>query len=372
MLHTAKYLKRRGIAVTMLTSRYDKTLAAYEEVEGVPVCRFMAAPIYRLVPIVFHLRCTLWLLLHPSVCNVIQFSNMPAYWLPVKMAARLLQKRVFLRMSMLGTDDLGTVSRSARDILRMMTYQRVDGILAMSRQLIEASKKHHRRPSIIHHVPKPVDLATFYPAANATEKASLRKKLGARIEEKIAIFVGSVVERKGIDLLVEAWPTVIKCLPKARLYIVGPLTFDREYSNANTDFAMRISKRIKELGIDSTVVFTGEKKEGVCDYLRMADLFVLPSRQEGIASAVLEAMASGLPCIVCKQPWLPVDLIAHGKTGLVCKPTAESLADGISSVLCNQQVAEQMGINARKVAEREYNPDGLTKRLIELYTTSLR
>jgi len=172
---------------------------------------------------------------------------------------------------------------------------------------------------------------------------------------------------------VAAWPAVVQAFPQARLYIIGPRFLKNGFGNKynNIDFLSRIDKRIRELGIGESIIFIDDQQQGVADYLRMATLFILPSRQEGLANAVLEALACGLPCIVCRHPWLPDDLIRHGETGLICDPTPESIAEGILTILRNQPIAEQMGIEARKVAEREYNPDALTRRLIEFYSSSL-
>jgi len=371
MFQIARNLRRKGIGVAMLTARYDKKVAAYEVNGDVPVYRFMAPSNDRLARPLFHLQCALWLLFHPTLFNIIQFGYMPRYWLPVRAAASFLQKRVFIYMSLFGSDDLATMSRSRKGVRRITSYQKVQGTLAMTRKLINVSKKYLRDPSMIYHVPYPVNTKVFYPCANARTKTELRKNMGVGVNEKILVFVGAVIERKGIDLLVEAWPAVISVLPEARLYIIGPWA-NKEFDFDNVKFTSKIDKRIKELQIGQTLIFTGEKNEGVSDYLRLADLFVLPSRWEGLPISVLEAMASGLPCIVCKQPWLPDDLISHGETGLVCEPTPGAIADSILTVLGNQPTAEQMGIKARKVAEREYNPDVLTPRLIELYASSLR
>jgi len=370
----ARNLRRKGVGVTMLTSRFDRNVSSYEVIEDVEVFRFPVPASHRLAQILFYLQCAYWLLCHPDTCDLIQFATMPRYCLPVQAAAWLLHKRVFLRMSLFGSDDLASISRSRRCILRMAAYKRADGILAITHKLADTSKRYLRNPSIIQYIPNPVDIDVFYPATNSKDKCKLREEKGAGIGEKIVVFVGIVgFERKGIDLLVAAWPAVIQAFPQARLYVIGPRFLKNGFGNkyTNIDFLTRIDKRIQEFDIGESIIFIDHQQHGVADYLRMATLFILPSRQEGLANAVLEAMACGLPCIVCKQPWLPDDLIRHGETGLISEPTPESIAENIISILRNQPMAEQMGIEARKVAEREYNPDTLTRRLIEFYSSSL-
>jgi glycosyltransferase involved in cell wall biosynthesis len=355
----------------MLSARFDRHVPAYEKMEGVPVYRFVAPSNYRLAHLLFNLQCAQWLLRNPDACDIIQFAYMPVYWLPIQIVAGLIRKPIFIQMTLFGSSDLASIGRSPRSFFLMRSYQRVRGILALTSKIVDVSMEYLRDPSIIHLIPYPVDTSIFHPPADVKEKAKLRKKVGAGTDERIAIFVGAVIERKGIDLLVEAWPTVMNALPRVRLYVVGPRIFSKEFGYDNVDFNRRIDKRIEELGISESLVFTGDQNDHVPDYLRMADVFVLPTRNEGLANAILEAMASGLPCVVCRQPWLPNDLIYHGKSGLVCEPTPESLAKALIHILGSSEIAAKMGLAAYETASKEYAPDVISEKLIQTYRKAL-
>ena len=121
----------------------------------------------------------------------------------------------------------------------------------------------------IHYMPNGVDLSRFYPL----NKFKCREKLGLPQNEKIVIFVGHFIERKGV-LLVEK--SINKIGIKGIFLGVGPL---------------------KPVG--ENVLFAGSVvNDELRTWLNAADVFVLPSLAEGMSNAILEALACGLPLVV--------------------------------------------------------------------------
>ena len=94
--------------------------------------------------------------------------------------------------------------------------------------------------------------------------------------------VGELIPRKNHRVLIECLPS----LPDARLVICGRGPLLDEYR-----------KLASSLGVSDRVIFTGFMSD-IEEYYRMADIFVFPSKQEGLSVSVMEAMASGLPCVV--------------------------------------------------------------------------
>jgi glycosyltransferase involved in cell wall biosynthesis len=111
--------------------------------------------------------------------------------------------------------------------------------------------------------------------------------------------------------------------------------------------------------------------ENVQDYLRAADLFILPSHFEGMPNALLEAMACGLPVVATSVSGV-MDLIKHGQNGLLVEPgRADRLADAIVRLLEDREMALLMGIEARKTMEQFYSIKAVTSAYAELYTQLL-
>ncbi|WP_327665338.1 glycosyltransferase family 4 protein [Streptomyces sp. NBC_00498] len=124
-------------------------------------------------------------------------------------------------------------------------------------------------------VPNGVDLERFHP-----EEPGERGLFGPSATEPLVVCVGRLCRQKGQDVLLAAWPAVLRAVPGARLVLVGD----------GPDAA-----RLQETAPHS-VTFAGALDDPVPWY-RAADLVVLPSRWEGMALAPLEAMACGSPVL---------------------------------------------------------------------------
>lgn len=151
------------------------------------------------------------------------------------------------------------------------------------------------------------------------------------------IFVGNLSQQpaKGIDILLKAWKNLTVLRPDARLNIVGdgPISIYQDYLIKSS-----IHESVSMLG----------KRTDVKALLLESDIFVLPSRREGMPNALMEAMLLGLPCIATDISGCQ-DLIKHGESGLLVPPAnVEKLADAITYLMNNPNEGKKMGTLARK------------------------
>ena len=159
-----------------------------------------------------------------------------------------------------------------------------------------------------------VDAEEFHPGASSVEADLLPRPR--------VMFTGRLHPQKNLPLLLEAWTEVARRGP-ANLILVGPGN-DRQ----------RLIELAASLGISDRVQFVGAV-DNPADYLRAADIFVLPSVAEGMSNSLLEAMATALPCVVSGIGG-NTDLIADGQTGrLVMEPTAEAWSRTLLELLEN-------------------------------------
>ena len=108
--------------------------------------------------------------------------------------------------------------------------------------------------------------------------------------------------------------------------------------------------------LGQSVTFSGNV-ENVHEYLRASDCFVFPTESEAMANSLLEAVASGLPCIASHVGGIP-DVVEHNTNGLlVQKGSVEDLTKAIETVLTNSEFAQRLGEEARRTAVEKFEVD---------------
>lgn len=170
-----------------------------------------------------------------------------------------------------------------------------------------------------------------------------------------AVYVGRLAREKGLDTLLDAWLRVRAERPAARLAIVGEGP-ERAALEARRD----------RLGLGDAVELPGASGD-VEARLREADLFVLPSREEGMSVALLEAMALGMPLVASSIPGnrrLVADF-KHGRLARVDDPAF--LAQTIAEQWASFDRAVHMGRAARALVSQRYSIGAVARRHLELF-----
>ncbi|MCB1225689.1 MAG: glycosyltransferase [Verrucomicrobiales bacterium] len=171
------------------------------------------------------------------------------------------------------------------------------------------------------------------------------------------------LEKKGLDLTLEAFARIRERYPKARLMLAGdgPLRGELE-------------RQAEALGVREAVEFPGFLK-GMALRQAMAEahLFLHPSRtskdgnREGIPNAALEAMASGVPVIGTRHGGFP-EAISDGVSGLlVAENDASELAAAALRVLADEALRRELATAGRQVIERDFERDAQVRGLEECY-----
>jgi glycosyltransferase involved in cell wall biosynthesis len=192
--------------------------------------------------------------------------------------------------------------------------------------------------------------------ANCAHKRTYRLHAPARL-----VFVGRLQRQKGLDLLLQALARLKEVHPAADwvLWVFGDGPGRAEYENLASD--LKIAEQIQFLG----------QIPDVPAQLAEADVFVLPSRAEGMSNALLEAMVAGLPCIAtCIDG--NTDLVQDGDDGLLVPPeNPGALAQALASLLNNQSLREKIGQNARNLVRQRYAIDSIAGHYVDLYRNLL-
>jgi glycosyltransferase involved in cell wall biosynthesis len=178
-------------------------------------------------------------------------------------------------------------------------------------------------------------------------------------ESPCAIFVGRLAPEKGLDILLQAWPSVRKRYPRARLILIGGGPERASLEKSAADLGLT-------LGAEQAVELPGTAAD-VTAALREADLFVLPSREEGMSIALLEAMALGVPLVASAIPGnrrLVTDFV-QGR--LVPPDDPDALARVIIEQWDNFDRAAEMGRTARDRVEREFSIQEVARKHFALF-----
>jgi len=199
------------------------------------------------------------------------------------------------------------------------------------------------RLSIIHSA---VDLEPLDRAAPTSETQAL--------PGPVVGCVAAMTAEKGLGTMVEAWPAVVRAIPAARLVLVG---------DGPDRCELEMSSRESPPG---SIVFAGHRDD-VPAWLKSCDVYVQPSRAEGLGTSVLDAMACRLPVVASRVGGLP-EAVADGETGiLVPAGDAGALTDAILGLLTDGQRATAMGMAGRARVERHFAVEPMVEGYLEVY-----
>jgi glycosyltransferase involved in cell wall biosynthesis len=164
-----------------------------------------------------------------------------------------------------------------------------------------------------------VDLKEF---ATLPAPGAFRSEWALPSGEPIVLFLGRIIPRKGVDLLIEAFAQA--CPERGRLVIVGP--------EGESGYVEKLRQLAREKHIEGRTVFTGslygdQKKAALVD----SQVFVLPSRYENFANGVAEAIACGMPVIISDR--CGIQEFVAGQAGLVVPREGPALADALRQLL---------------------------------------
>ena len=158
------------------------------------------------------------------------------------------------------------------------------------------------------------------------------------------LFLSRLHQKKGLDLLLPAFKQVIDKIPDAQLIIAGP------------DFGMLgfVQDFIKNNGLEKSIIYVGTVDgQAKIDLLLNSKVFALSSYSEGFSIAVLEALVYQLPVVVSTETGLSNEIKGYG-AGEVIELNSEAISKAIVEILQNQQLADKMATNGRKLVEERF------------------
>ncbi len=355
-LSLAKELTKNGFDVSALTARLDPSHPRHEIFDGVNILRLGSPRPRRLASLLFFLNAAWQVFRRRREIEVVHLHGAYMGIIPVLFVAKRFGIPCVVKMSSMGTDDTESIGRRRFGACLLRSLSSADAVVGISRELSASYRRSGLPPHRLVEIPNGVDTNRFRPTAE-DERRHLKRKLGLSENGPMVVFTGVVRIRKGIDTLVSAWRMVVQKHSDASLVLVGPI--DEIESTARTTLLRRLEES------PGTVV-TGFKPE-VEDYLRAADIFVLPTRMEGLSNALIEAMACALPSIASNIGG-NADLVDDGETGiLVDVDDSEEWGRRICELIDDPEAGKQIGNRAREKMVAGFSIETTAKRYNDLY-----
>jgi len=330
--------------IEVLRTRYlpEKWEVLQEEGGGIPIV-WKKKPLARLALIPFVIAQCLALLSWSGDCDIIQanwtLSGMIA-WL-----TQFLHRRPFI-VTVHGSDIyLGTKTGWIRWLTKVM-LDKAAAIIAISNDLADRLVSLDVPQNKIFIIPEVIDIDRF-----------LRNE---QKRENIILFVGSLIPRKGCKYLIQAFNQITKVLPEFRLNLVGEGADEEELKSLASD--LHIIEKVSFLGARS--------REEIPDLMGRAKLFVLPSLEEGLGVVLIEAIASGTPCVASQVGGIP-DIITPDTGVLVPPRETEALAAAILYILKDPDRWNNFSSASKKRALLEFSRENFSKKFIKIYSQVL-
>lgn len=198
-------------------------------------------------------------------------------------------------------------------------------------------------------------------------RSSFLKQYAGGADVPVCIVVGRLASQKGIDILLDA---LAQYNGTPMLILIAGDGELREELQAQAQRLGLVGSTQSDKFDRPRVIFLGSRND-VSHLLFAADLFVLPSRMEGLSLALVEAHAAGLPCLVTDVGG-NAEIVAHERTGIVIPPEdPRALADGLKKLLTDPQILRNMGQTARARYENQFTVNKMVDETTDIYKSTL-
>jgi glycosyltransferase involved in cell wall biosynthesis len=262
----------------------------------------------------------------------------------VVIAAAILRRPVWVKIAASGP--FGEIERMAplAHLTRYIGLRRATALQALSRDIAEELAGLGVERTKILSIPNGVDVSLYKPSGQLARR-ELRRTLALPDDGVIVLFAGRFARQKGIDDLLAAWSSLDSS--DAWLLLVGTRkTIDPEAPIGNLPR-----------------VIVRDWSEDIVSYYRAVDAFVLPSYGEGMANAILEAMACGLP-VITTRAGAASEMISDGSSGFIIDAGARAdLARALKHLIADETLRGELGGQARRAVLAVYSIDAVTARI---------
>ncbi len=345
----------RGHDVTVITERRETLWPARDEMDGVRILRLWCIHRPRLHLLTSLLSFSRFLLIRGRSFDVLHVHQ---YGLHAALASAfgiILRRPVVLKLT--SSADQGLKNVGANSAFARLTHtliKRVSAVVAMTRETEREALAFGIARDRIHRLGNGVDVSKFCSVSDQ-ERSELKKKFGIEFAH-VVLFVGRLSEEKNIRGLLQAWRLACSSLATEwGLVLVGGGSQRAE-----------LEAVVTSAGLKNRVLFVGQQAN-IENWMRIADIYVLSSRNEGLSNTMLEAMASALPVVATRVSGVS-ELVEEANAGLaVDVGDMHGLGRALVSLACDAALRDLMGSTARSVIEQGYSIEAVTEGYESMY-----
>ncbi|HEY3131646.1 MAG TPA: glycosyltransferase family 4 protein [Acidobacteriota bacterium] len=232
---------------------------------------------------------------------------------------------------------------------------RVDRFVAISEKIRQVLLDYNIDANRINVVRSAVDPAPFNQLDRGEARPRLARELNIPPERTLLGTAGQLAGYKDHSMLLRALKILQDSAVESHCVIAGE-------GNRRT----ALESEIVQLGLDSAVTLLGFRRD-IPDLLAALDVFVMPSRTEGLGLAVLEAFHAGT-CVVATSAGGIPEMVIAGKTGLLSAPgDSVAFAANLAQAIANPRLRQSLAMEARNFAFREFSLDAMVEGNLALY-----
>ncbi|MBN2301532.1 MAG: glycosyltransferase family 4 protein [Lentisphaerae bacterium] len=186
-------------------------------------------------------------------------------------------------------------------------------------------------------------------------RAKFRSEYGIPENAILIVSVARLTHIKGLDVLIKALADMNTCQEQWQLALVG-----------DGEEKQQLARLAHNLRLETQIRFTGHLSD-ITPALAACDIFVLPSRNEGMGRALVEAMAAGLPCVATNVGGIPT-IIKNNINGLIVPPdNPNALSKALIRLITLPSLRKQIGNKATESVYPEYDEETMLNQHAELY-----
>jgi len=356
-------LIRRGHRVTVVCSGGAPMppVRNWVDLKGVPVRIYARYGKGAVKNCVFAIRVAFMLILERKNYQFVYFL-MPGLHLAAGLpVARVLGKPTLMKFS--GSGEVTRMTKSIIGRFELWMLRRwVRCLMILNEGMRQEAIAHGFPPDLLLWMPNPVDTDQFSPGSGEVQ-LDLRIRFDIPPGSTVVLYCGRLAPEKALPSLIDAFSLLTREFPDAFLVLIG-------------DGPLRgsLEQKAKQLNLTAkNVRFAGQvDPDEVCSWLKVADVFVLPSFLEGFPCSLIEAMSAGLPSVVSDIP-ANQQLVKDGEQGLLVPAgDAKATAKSLKRLFEDPHLRTQMGRAARQTILENYATSHIVCRYEDLFGRTLQ